>query len=391
VLPVAIFALTRLANAMMIAFLARDQMHPDADDLSRAIVATRPASTDYFTVITNWDGQWFREIVLHGYPQSLPRAEDGAITHNAWAFPPFFPALVRMVMFLWNLPFGAAATLVSLGCGAGAMVVLYRLVERTGGRVVAGLTVLALCVAPPAPAFQMAYTESLGLLLLVVCLHLLSSHRYLALSGVVVLLSLCRPLGVPLAAVILVHGFMRWRRKDQAPLPATELRRCIAAAVVAGLSAGIWPGVAAVVTGEPNAYMDTLASWVSAGGSRTSWLARLFDSDTVMSGVFAVVSLAALAWVVGNRRAKVWGGDLRAWALLYAVYLSIATYPTSSDIRHSLLTIVPWWPMPFGQGVRATKTTVVVVAAGMLAIGLPLQFMWLRYLVIVSPDTVGFP
>ena len=163
-IPLGIFLLTRLVDGLMIAWFAREQV---ASGSIRGwfVVHPTPASPGYLTALTNFDGQWYQQIAEHGYPTVLRRWSRGA---EPWAFYPLYPSLVRGLMELTGLPFAAAATLVSMTCGAVAVCLLYRLLLRTGGRFTATATVLALCVYPAAPILQAAYTESLALLVIAV-------------------------------------------------------------------------------------------------------------------------------------------------------------------------------------------------------------------------------
>ena len=123
-MPLAIFALTRAADAVMILVIARDQI-PAAALSGDLPLPTLVDPHSYFHVIANWDGQWYRLIASHGYPSRLP-TQDGAVQQNAWAFYPGFPVLTRLVM-LTGASFGLAASVVSLSCGAAAMCVLDRM------------------------------------------------------------------------------------------------------------------------------------------------------------------------------------------------------------------------------------------------------------------------
>lgn len=387
-LPLAIFLATRLVDAVILMVLGREQSA--LDPVGMHVESQPGAHPGYWGLLANWDGQWFRTVAEHGYPAELPRDAHGNVEQNAWAFSPLYPFLVRSAMVLGQLPFGVAASLVSVASGALAMVLLFRLVAETGGRLTASLLVLGLCLAPAAPVLQAAYSESLCLLLVVACLWLLRRRRYGALAVGAVLLSLTRPLVLPLALVVLVHGLLRWRRREADPFPLAERVRCATAAVVTVLSFGLWPLVAALRTGEPRAYLDTYDAWAAAGPGRTSWLARLADPNDFWLGLFPVVLLALLAAIVLAKRARAWGEEPRAWTLAYAVYLAAVTPPSWSDARHALLTLLPWWPFPFPLGEKVTRATVVVIVVGMIAIGVPLQYLWVRSFYVVGPHGLGF-
>src|SRR3954465_6616651 len=146
--PLGIFALTRLVDAVAIVLMARHQI-PASSLPAGVAVPTVVDPPSYLSAIQSWDGQWYRQIVEHGYPTTLP-TRDGVVQQNAWAFYPGYPALVWLVTRL-GASFAVAASVVSLGAGAGAMCVLYRMLLSRSGAWLAGLTVLALCCAPPAP------------------------------------------------------------------------------------------------------------------------------------------------------------------------------------------------------------------------------------------------
>jgi hypothetical protein len=74
-------------------------------------------------------------------------------------------------MRISGLGFMVVAPTLSALLGAAAVTVMFRLVNQTSGRFVASATVLLTCTYMAAPAMQIAYTESLALLL--VCTALL--------------------------------------------------------------------------------------------------------------------------------------------------------------------------------------------------------------------------
>ena len=388
-LPLGIFALTRLLDAVLLTVEARRQvaMAPGGGIF---MAVPLPASPSYWQLLTNYDGQWYEQIALHGYPHALPAGTDSLVGKNPWAFFPLYPAIVRGVMTVTSLPFGVAASLVSLVCAGAAMLLLFRLVSESGGRFVAAVTVLALCVYPSAVLFQAAYTEGLALLLVLICLVLLRRRRYAVLALVAVALSLTRPIVPVLAVVVAVHGIARWRgeRRGGEPFPVRERVACAAAAVVAALSFLIWPVVAGVVTGEPRAYLETQNAWAHGDAGWPSWLAHLLGRPPVLLGVLGLAILAAICLIVGRRRARVWGSQLRWWAPVYELYLLGTTRPTTSAVRYLMLAIVPWWQPPavVPPTRRRAITTVVIVSV----VGLVLQWVWVHWFFVMSQPRPPF-
>jgi len=214
----------------------------------------------------------------------------GHVLPNAYAFPPLYPMLVRLLMMATGLDFTMAGPIVSLACGAGAMVLVYRLVADTAGRPAGALTVVLLCTFMSAPVFQISYSEGLALLLVSGALWLLTRRQYGALATVLFLLALTRMVTPALALVILVHGWARYRnRSDGEAFPLGERLRVVGLAGWGLLVVGVWPLCVAVMTGKPSAYLDTMAAWVQDGGPRalTAWPSVLWQQV----GVFGIAAI----------------------------------------------------------------------------------------------------
>lgn len=390
VVPVAVFVLTRLVDALLVVLLADGQIALRDSSIGIQITEPKPASPGYFDVMTNWDGQWYLAIVQDGYPDELPRNEDGETIPNVWAFYPVYPALVWLVMAATPLPFPVAASLVSLVCGALAMTMIYRWVSLRGGRFNAATTVLALCLFPAAPLFQAAYTESLALLLVVSALWLLERRRYGAMVAVAVVLSLTRPVVLPLAAVVGVWWLLRWRRRHEEPFPMRE--RAIMMTAAAGVAGSflLWPAIAAVALGRPDAYLEAQRGWmVGSDEAFESWLTHLTGTPPVGASVVALLALAVLVLVVLQRRAASWPTVLRVWAPLYGLYLVAATHATQGVFRYALLMPIPWWPVPVAPGRRLSRRARIATLLTITVIGLVAQYLWLDWWFIISKDNRG--
>ncbi len=385
--PLAIFVLTRAADALMILLIARDQI-PATALPADMVMPTLVDPHTYFHVIANWDGQWYRLIAGHGYPSRLP-THDGAVQQNAWAFYPGFPMLTRLVMFT-GAPFGLAASVVNLTCGAAAMCVLDRMLAPRCGRFVAALTVLAVCCAPPAPVLQVAYTESIGLLLVLLALRALEARRYAVLLLIGVALAVTRPITAPLAVVAAVELVSRWRRRDREDFPRRE--RIWLGTATAGLAvlAVLWPVVTGLVVGDWSAYSDTQHAWRDVAGNRPdTWLASLAHGASLGRWLAVLGTMALLVLIAW--RARLWTRGTRVWTVAYPLYIFAATPATSSVIRYLLLVGPAWWPAP-GIGGRVTATrSRVLLASAVVVVGLLTQFLWLRWYFVITPSSLGTP
>jgi hypothetical protein len=386
--PLGIFLCTRIIDAVLLVLLARDQVSPGS--LGAPAPGHPPLTTGptYFDVIANWDGQWYRQIVEHGYPTHLPTFH-GVVEGNAWAFYPGYPALVRLVMFS-GAPFGVAASLVSLAAGAAAMCLLFSMLRRRCGGFVAGVTVLALCCAPAAPVFQAAYTESLGLLLVLLALWCLDKGRYGGLVITALALALTRPITAPLALVVAGQWLVRWHRREREPFPVGERWQLLGAGVALAGFALIWPLVAGLVVGDVSAYGDTERAWRTFGGNQPdTWLGSLLHGAPLARWLFVLALagvLIAIAW-----RARAWTHGTRGWTVAYPVFILAVNPPAFSIFRYALLIGAASWPLP-GVGDRVgTRSTRLLLVTSVLVLGVALQFLWLRWYFVLTPDARGAP
>lgn len=295
-----------------------------------------------------WDADWYRGISEQGYPAGLPRAADGAVPQNAWAFFPLFPALVRWVTAMgvgWNV---AAPTLALLLGGAG-MLVVHQVVatavgwvqgsdptvaeqpEASWARRLPLASVAVLATFASAPVLQVAYTESLALLLLAVALWALQRRHYLAAIPVVLALGLTRAVALPLAVAVVAHAVSRGRDSDRWRIVAL-----LAATLAGGL---LWPVVVALRTGEPWAYTETQGAWRGRGEvvPLVPWfdVARWLFGEAGLVVLVAVVAAAVL--VVASRTMGMLGPELRWWTAGYFAYLLVAVEPGTSLLRFVLL------------------------------------------------------
>ncbi|WP_454044492.1 hypothetical protein [Cellulosimicrobium sp. Marseille-Q8652] len=289
-----------------------------------------------------WDASWYEQIYASGYPAVLPVGEDGTVEQNAWAFFPLFPTLVRGLDAVTGAGWDVLAPTLALVCGAGAVVVIHRLVATAGAAAVArrpGLplaTVLLVSVFPSSPVLQVAYTESLALLLVAASLLLVARHRYAWAALVVLLLGLTRAVALPMAAVVVWHGVVRWRRGD---LRLPDVARLTGLLVVALGSGLLWPWLCGLVTGTHQAYFRTQEAW--RGGAEVvpfvPWVdvsRWLFDgAGPWVLGLLLVV----VAVLVLNPVAARLGPEMHAWAGAYLAYLVATVQPGTSLVRFLLL------------------------------------------------------
>lgn len=396
--PLAVYAAVRLIDTAFILIAARHQiaLTPRGPGLTGPyIFAASPASPGYGPVASNWDAQWYRGIAQNGYPSTLPRHSTGAIAKNAWAFYPGYPFTVGALTRLTGLSFNFVAPLVSFLFGAAAMVVLHRLVNQTAGRLAASATVVLACTYMAAPVTQIAYTESMALLLICSALLLLRSRRYAWFAAGVTLLALTRPVAIVFLPVVCWHGIWRYRRRGLEPFPPRDRWLVLAAGLVCLVATGLWPAIVGLVTGVPTAYTQTMSSWGAPGDTRvlTAWIVTAWGSGGVAGSLVLAVAVLLVVLLVLRRGAREWGPEVRAWALAYPIFVLLATSPGPSSPRYLFLAFPLMWPLPERSTSSMDRRLRLITFAVLIVIGLGSQWFWIdQFLVVSTTATVGlFP
>ncbi|HEX7536345.1 MAG TPA: hypothetical protein VF391_05005, partial [Dermatophilaceae bacterium] len=336
---VAAYALCRTFSVLLLIVVSRYQAPVDW---------TGP-HPNYFSMTVLWDGFWYRQVAEFGYPSALPvDAVTGAVQENAWAFYPAFPMMSRALMKVTGLGFPVVASTLALLLGFGAAVVMALLLRDKVGPKVALAAVAVYAASPVSPSFQIAYTESLAILLLCAFLWAISKERWIVTAGLALLIGVSRAMALPLAIVALVAVFLRWRRRGEDPITAREGWAALAALGACGAAGLLWPVVVRIGAGSPLAYTDTMGAW-SVGGSVE--LLRPWLEYVALPGNAVKVALALaiiVAMTVGPWAARL-GTELRTWTLAYTGYLILVDAPSTSLIRH-LLPLFPLTVVLIGGG-----------------------------------------
>ncbi|HEU5222237.1 MAG TPA: hypothetical protein VFU07_00970 [Candidatus Lumbricidophila sp.] len=322
----------------------------------------------FFTFSGSWDASFYRTIATKGYPTDLPTDEMGNVRPNPWAFLPMFPWLARALM-LTGLEFWVAGVLISVVAGAGAMLVLSRLVAGRVGERPALWAVAITSFGPVAFILQAAYAESLALLLIFGALLAFDRGRYEVALLLGALAAFTRPGALALAlgfGLVVVWGvatrysprLAAWRgasagdrdataspvmdgsgTRQLSPTPwGTLVRMGIAALgiAVAGLA---WPAIADAVTGHPHAYLETELSWWTGFVGRpeyvplTPWF-LMVSRYLGPIGVVAALAVFALAgWWVWRAWRRGLGDATIAFTGSYLLYLIAVFLPQQSTFR----------------------------------------------------------
>lgn len=328
------------------------------------------------TLFAGWDGQWYWWIASYGYPTQIPLDDAGRVAENAWAFMPVYPGVVNAVSVVTFLPWPAAAVVVSLLCGLGTALLFYRLMRTRLPGGTAMFAVVLLCVAPLSAMFQVAYAESMFLLLLTLALLLLVRRRYGWLLAVIPVMAFTRPGVLAFALLLGLHLIVRVVTRRRDPLARREVLLVLVGGALAAASGFAWMVIAGIVTGRPDAYLQTELAWRAAFiGEQPlvpfgAWVqGGIFWFGQPLGIVIVALVFAGSAAMLFLPAVRRLGVDLRLWVASYLLYLFAVFFPQTSVFR----LLVPVFPMLGAIAVprnRWYRSAVVIVS-------LALQWCWI--------------
>jgi len=364
----AVFAFSRVVSTVLLLGFARVQ-------------ATNPwtfADPGYASYAKIWDGQWYFIVSQVGYPNVLPLTADGHVGQNQWAFLPVYPAIIRGLMELTGAPFAPVAVFVSVVAAAGAALVFFRILRRFLPEGSALFAVVLFCVAPLSPLLQVAYAESLFLLLIGSSLLLLLQRRYWLMLLLLAVASFTRPGVVAFALALALHWGHRFLSRGRDPFPVRERVEVAVAAVATGILGLAWPAIAAIATGRIDAYTATELSW------RADYIGyqKLFPFAAWIQGanwwfpggsgvLFLLVALMLFGVFLASPWARRLPVDLRLWVVAYVIYLLAVFFPQSSTFR----VLMPVFPLLGGLAVSRSRVLRVIL----VLVAIALQWVWLYY------------
>ena len=342
-----------------------------------------PADPGYWGVLTNWDGQWYEYIATEGYPAAGAAAAATGQNPNpymAWAFPPLFPLTVRGVMLLSGVSMPVAATMANLAFGAAAMIILYRLLERTGGRTLAASGVLLSSCFMAAPILQMVYSESLALLLLVAILSTIEGRHYFAASVLTLVLAFTRLVTAPIAVVCAVQVLHMLLRRRSSPSRKDLFGLC-AVSVVAILGTWAWGWFTLIINATSPARRPSPTSVLNFG-----WFGGSVRIGQWPIAVALGILVVILVVISLGRWTADWPLPLRTWLWVYPSFLFVVTGMHGGILRYLLLcpglALLP----AASRGIFPPRTRTFVVMAACL-LGLALQVYYIDKFLVVSPGT----
>lgn len=304
-----------------------------------------PRLSDMFLL---WDSAWYRRIVTEGYPIPLPAdPTTGEITYSAWAFFPLFPGLVRAVMST-GLGFTTSAVLLNLALGAGATILVWKVLSHPGHAAsqparerLAFVAAALWCFYPATAVMLLPYTEALAAVLVAAALLLLMRQQYLATAVIVLLLGYSRGVAAPIGLAVLAHLVVRWRdERGSGGMPFAHDRwRILVLLAATGISGIAWPMTVGYLSGLPDAFFKVQAAWGQRPdqGPFVLWFSWAWDQRGVFGVVVMVALVATYLGLVLGRHGRWIPLEVRMWALAYPLYLFAVVRPITSMWRFLLL------------------------------------------------------
>lgn len=364
-----LFLAGRLVSTVMLLWFAA---HQDANPWTGA----HPSLWDFSSI---WDGRWYNIIAEVGYPSTLPHDPNGHVIENAWAFLPLYPLTVKAIMMATGASWNAAAISVSVVCSAGATFVFFALMRAVMGVSQSVFATLLFSLSPVGAIYQVAYAESMQILLMAAALLLLVKHRYLSIIPVVLLLGVTRPGAPALALTLALHFLYRMWGARGAAFTAGDRVRILVAFVFAVFASFEWMLIAWWRTGVPNAYLQTELAWRSPYVGWhiltpfTPWIeATQWWFPGIGGWLLLALFLGMLVALLANPLRKRIGVDLQFWNVSYTLYLLAVFFPQSSTFR----ILGPLFPV-FGMfaAPRSRIYRVLIVLACLV-----LQWFWISYM-----------
>lgn len=184
--PVLIFAVSRIA-IFLLASLA---------------IAIFPTKThpDFLNAFSQWDGQWYLEILTKGYWYK------GASVQSPVIFFPLFPMIGSVLTYLKFSPELSLFTISNIS-SLGFFIFLWLLTKQKFGEKVANNTILYFAISPLSYIFSSLYAESLFFFLSCFFFYLAERKKYFVAGIIASLASATRPFGAMLFPAYIFYLF----------------------------------------------------------------------------------------------------------------------------------------------------------------------------------------
>jgi Gpi18-like mannosyltransferase len=159
-----------------------------------------------FNLLCQWDALWYRTIAEQGYMKEPMYHAKGDAAN--WAFSPLYPLSVKFFSMLTGLKTNYSGVIVSTVFLIIALFFVIKYVSLTRDTSHALTAAILLGLGPYSFYFASLYTESLFLLLAVLCFYCLEKEKWLLCGIFGALLTATRPTGILFVFAFLIKIFV---------------------------------------------------------------------------------------------------------------------------------------------------------------------------------------
>lgn len=152
-----------------------------------------------------WDSQWYLSIAKNGYSIKA-NAESNVV------FFPLYPTAIKIVKTITNLPWNLAGSLISILAIITAVGFLYVLIKKQWSESIARRSIFYMLIFPSAFFFSIVYTESLFIMLAILCFYNMDKQRWWLVGLMAALAVLTKTIGIILFPIILLGYLMHYKK-----------------------------------------------------------------------------------------------------------------------------------------------------------------------------------
>jgi hypothetical protein len=262
-----------------------------------ALAALAQASSQgVYQRLAGWDAQWYIRIARDGYGYVHYHA-DGR-TLSDYAFFPLYPALERMTAEILSVDYATAGLIVAWLSTMVAAWGIYVLTDSLYGHHVGILAAVLWAAVPVGIVESMAYGESLCTALAAWSLYAVVTERWVLAGTLAALAGLTRPIGVAVAAAVVVAALLRLAHARVGATPAPVNTRAVV--VGAAIAPSGWLGYlgwVAIQTDDPAGYFGVAEDWgngFDGGVDFLSWIGGYVAAGDLLPGVLLTMAVASL-------------------------------------------------------------------------------------------------
>jgi hypothetical protein len=159
------------------------------------------------TEVANWDGKWYRDVALYGYPG------HDFHTRTTLGFFPLYPIVMWAGSHLLSTTPDVAGVIIALIGGLVATVLVERLCSGWWGEASGRRAAILFCLFPGSVVFSMDYSEGLLIALAAGCILALQHRKWLLAGSLAGLATAVGPDAAVLIVVCAVSAGLELRRR----------------------------------------------------------------------------------------------------------------------------------------------------------------------------------